>query len=107
MTQPQQPSSEAVFGGLEKLRGHMKLRVEDVIELIGVSRPTYYGWRNGRKMNGTSSEKALATLRNLMKVAQHPDWKKLEGTHLTIVKRRAILGEIMTALSAPADSQSQ
>lgn len=95
-----------MFDNLEKIRNHMKLRVEDVLEVVGVSRPAYYGWRNGRKMNSVSSEKVLATLRNLLKVCKDSEWKKWDQTHLTIQKRREILHEILTRLSDSSDTAS-
>lgn len=104
MTQPL--SSKAMFDNLEKLRNHMKLRVEDMLEVVGVSRPGYYGWRNGRKMNSESSAKVLATLRNLLNVCKDSEWKKWEQSHLTNQKRREILHEILTRLSDSSDTAS-
>ena len=84
-------NSKAYYDSLEKLRAHMKLRVEDILQIIEVSRPAYYGWRNGRKMNSISSRKALGAISILLKIAKDPEWKKWEGQHLTIWKRKEIL----------------
>lgn len=103
MTQPL--PSQALYENLEKLRNYLKLRVEDIIDLVGVSRPTYYGWRNGRKMNSFSSANALATIQNLLKVGKHPDWKRWDNIHLTNTRRKEILNEILAGLSAPSDTE--
>lgn len=103
MTQPL--PTEALYDSLEKLRNYLKLRVEDIIDLVGVSRPTYYGWRNGRKMNSFSSASALDTIHKLLKVGKHPDWKKWENIHLTNIRRKEILAEILAGVSAPSDTE--
>lgn len=88
---------------LEKLREHLKLRVEDIIGIVGVSRPGYYGWKNGRKMNAESTVKAKTAITKLLKVGQSSEWRNWNTTHLTIQKRKEILDEMLSRDDPPND----
>lgn len=98
LIQPDKLTGTIAFNTLEKIRGHMQLRVEDILTVIGVSRPAYYGWGNGRKINHGNSIKAAQGIETLMEIAKHPDWNKWSGTYLTKAKRKEILDEILTKI---------
>lgn len=105
MTQarPNRLASDAAFSSLERLRKHLKLRVEDVIQIVGVTRPTYYGWGKGRKINQFNEEKVVKALKGMLKAAQSHEWKSWENTHLTPNKRREILDGLLAGFAPPAE----
>lgn len=96
--------SKQAFATFEKLRTYLKLTVEDILPVIGTTRPTYYSWSHGRKLNRVSTKKIKVSITNLLAVARHPDWQRWDTYHLTPEKRREILHELLVTVSAPVDS---
>lgn len=103
MTRPRQLPSNLVFNNLEKIREFLKLTVDDILPLLGVSRPTYYSWKGNKTLNRRSTNNVTEAMRRLLLVGRHPKWQKWTQIHLTGAKRREILNDVLASLPAPAD----
>src|SRR6267142_2697001 len=85
----------------EKLRAYMKLTVLDMLNLVGVTRPTYNTWIKGGVVRGSNEEKLTSVIKKLLWVAQQPEWKQYEKSYLTNSKRRDILQKLLSRMEQP------
>lgn len=58
------------FTKVEMLRKHMLLTTNDIAELFGVSRMTYYGWVRGKKIRVDNESRVRERLKQLLKVLE-------------------------------------
>ena len=59
---------------VEALRKHMLLTTQDMSELLGVSRMTYYGWVKGKPLRKSNDESVRTMLRKLLEVMTRHGW---------------------------------
>lgn len=62
------------FTKVEALRKHMLLTTQDMSELLGVSRMTYYGWVKGKPLRKTNDEHVRTMLRRLLAIMSDHKW---------------------------------
>lgn len=62
------------FTKVEALRKHMLLTVQDMAELLGVSRMTYYGWMRGKPMRKTNDLLVRSMLKRLLAIMTEHSW---------------------------------
>lgn len=62
------------FAKVEALRKHMLLTTENMSELLGVSRMTYYGWVRGKSLRKSNDEAVRTMLRRLLAVMTEHSW---------------------------------
>jgi len=62
------------FSKVEALRKHLMLTTADMAKLLGVSRMTYYGWVNGKRMRKANDEAVRSMLRLLLKLVTEHNW---------------------------------
>ncbi len=62
------------FTRVEALRKHMLLTTQDMSELLGVSRMTYYGWVKGKTIRKSNEESVKNMLRKLLNVMTQHGW---------------------------------
>ena len=83
------------FEKVESLRRHMLLNVNDMAELFGVSRMTYYGWLKGKPIRPKNDAKVREVLRDLLAIMANHGWPMPEviaaDSKLRIVKLKELL----------------
>jgi len=62
------------FTKVEALRRHMLLTTQDMSELLGVSRMTYYGWVKGKPLRKSNDEAVRLMLKRLLAVMTDHGW---------------------------------
>ncbi len=62
------------FLKVEALRRHMLLTTQDMSELLGVSRMTYYGWVKGKPLRKSNDEVVRSVLKRLLAVMTDHGW---------------------------------
>lgn len=62
------------FAKVEALRRHMLLTTQDMSELLGVSRMTYYGWVKGKPLRKSNDEAVRLMLKRLLAVMTEHGW---------------------------------
>jgi DNA-binding XRE family transcriptional regulator len=68
------PKPPLDFAKVEALRKHMLLTTQDMSELLGVSRMTYYGWVKGKPLRKSNDESVRTMLRKLLDVMTRHNW---------------------------------
>jgi DNA-binding transcriptional regulator YiaG len=68
------PKPTLEFSKVEALRKHMLLTTQDMSELLGVSRMTYYGWVKGKPLRKSNDEAVRTMLRRLLTVIKNHQW---------------------------------
>lgn len=69
-TTQQQTVQPLDFAKVEKLRGYMMLTVDNMADLVGVSRVTYFNWAKGGTIRKTNQAKLREVLGKLLKILQ-------------------------------------
>ena len=62
------------FTKVEALRKHMLLTVQDICDLFGVTRATYYIWLRGKPIRKTNDAVVRAVLKRLLAVMTQHSW---------------------------------
>lgn len=62
------------FGKVEVLRKHMLLTVQQLCQLFGVTRMTYYGWLKGKKIRHANDFKVRKVLKQLLTIMNQHEW---------------------------------
>lgn len=62
------------FQKVESLRRHMLLNTQDMAQLLGVSRVTYYNWVKGKPVRRSNVATVKQTLRGLLNVMTTYSW---------------------------------
>lgn len=62
------------FGKVEALRKHMLITVQQLSELLGVSRMTYYGWLKGKNIRAHNDFKVRRILKQLLTIMHEHEW---------------------------------
>ena len=62
------------FTKVEALRKHMLLTVQDISDLFGVTRATYYGWLRGKPIRKSNDATVRVMLKRLLAVMTEHSW---------------------------------
>jgi DNA-binding XRE family transcriptional regulator len=62
------------FTKVEALRRHMLLTIQNMSQLLGVSRTTYYSWMNGKAIRKSNDETVRIMLRRLLSIMTDHNW---------------------------------
>lgn len=62
------------FTKVEALRKHMLLTVQDMSDLFGVTRATYYGWLRGKPIRKSNDTNVRVMLKRLLGVMTEYSW---------------------------------
>jgi hypothetical protein len=62
------------FTKVEALRRHMLLTIQDMSDLFGVSRATYYGWLRGKPIRKSNDAMVRLMLKRLLAVMTDHSW---------------------------------
>lgn len=83
------------FTKVEALRKHMLLTVQDMSELLGVSRMTYYGWVQGKPMRKSNQVSVRQMLKRLLAVMTDHGWPMPEVIAADQKRRKERLIELL------------
>lgn len=83
------------FTKVEALRKHMLLTVQDMSELLGVSRMTYYGWIQGKPMRKNNQANVRQMLKRLLSVMTDHGWPMPEVIAADQKRRKERLIELL------------
>lgn len=89
------PKPPLDFTKVEALRKHMLLTTQNMAELLGVSRMTYYGWVKGKPIRQSNDDKVREVLKNLLTVMSEHQWPTPEVIALDQKQRLERLLEIL------------
>jgi DNA-binding transcriptional regulator YiaG len=87
------------FTKVEALRKHMLLTTQDMSELLGVSRMTYYGWVKGKPIRKSNDEHVRTMLRRLLAVMSEHGWPTPEVIASDQKQRKERLVEMLNTNS--------
>lgn len=62
------------FAKVDALRAHMLLTVESMVEILGVSRVSYYNWLKGGKMRKATQGRIRRITRTLVHLVTNQTW---------------------------------
>lgn len=79
------------FTLVEALRRHMLLTVQDMAELLGVSRMTYYGWTKGKPLRRKNQLYVRQMLKRLLAAMSDHGWPTPEAIAAVPRRRRDLL----------------
>ena len=68
------PKPPLDFKKVEALRRHMLLTTQDMSELLGVSRMSYYAWVKGKPLRRSNDESVRKMLKRLLTVMTDHGW---------------------------------
>lgn len=68
------PDPAIDFTKVEALRKHMLLTVQDMSDLFGVTRATYYGWLRGKPIRKSNNATVRSMLKRLLAVMTQHSW---------------------------------
>lgn len=85
------PPKQINFENVEALRKHMLMTINNMAELLGVSRVTYYSWRKGGNIRGSNAQEARSVIRRLAIMAVNKTWPTSEVFVATQEERLAML----------------
>ena len=83
------------FQKVEALRRHMLLTTQDMSELLGVSRMTYYGWVKGKPLRKSNDEVVRSMLKRLLAVMTDHGWPMPEVIAADQKQRKERLLELL------------
>lgn len=83
------------FAKVEALRKHMLLTVQDISDLFGVTRATYYGWLRGKPIRKTNDATVRAVLKQLLAVMTQHSWPMPEIIAADQKQRKERLQELL------------
>ena len=83
------------FIKVEALRKHMLLTVQDMAELLGVSRMTYYAWMQGKPMRKNNQANVRQMLKRLLSVMTDHGWPMPEVIAANQKRRKERLIELL------------
>jgi DNA-binding transcriptional regulator YiaG len=83
------------FTKVEALRRHMLLTTQDMSELLGVSRMTYYGWVKGKPLRKSNDEAVRLMLKRLLAVMTDHGWPMPEVIAADQKQRKERLVELL------------
>lgn len=83
------------FTKVEALRRHMLLTIQDMAELLGVSRMTYYGWVQGKPMRKSNQVSVRQMLKRLLAVMTEHGWPMPEVIAADQKRRKERLIELL------------
>jgi DNA-binding transcriptional regulator YiaG len=83
------------FAKVEALRRHMLLTTQDMSELLGVSRMTYYGWVKGKPLRKSNDEAVRSMLKRLLAVMTEHGWPMPEVIAADQKQRKERLLELL------------
>jgi hypothetical protein len=89
------PKPPLDFTKVEALRRHMLLTTQDMSELLGVSRMTYYGWVKGKPLRKSNDEAVRTMLKRLLAVMTEHGWPMPEVIAATQQQRKERLVAIL------------
>jgi DNA-binding XRE family transcriptional regulator len=95
---PKQPLD---FSKVEALRRHMLLTTQDMSEVLGVSRMTYYGWvkKGTTTLRKSNDEAVRLTLKKLLSIMSVHHWPMPEVIASGQKERKARLLELLKEVS--------
>lgn len=70
---------ELDFEKVERLRKHMRISIEAMTQLLGVSRVTYYAWMRGARPRSEREDKVRKRLRRLAWAVTEKNWPTIEA----------------------------
>jgi DNA-binding XRE family transcriptional regulator len=62
------------FTKIEALRRHMMLTTQNMAEILGVSRVTYYGWVRGKNIRKHNTVKIRDEVKKLLNILRDHSW---------------------------------
>jgi len=83
------------FTKVEALRRHMLLTVQDMADLFGVTRATYYGWLRGKPIRKSNDEAIRSMLKRLLAVMTEHSWPMPEVIAADQKQRKERLQQIL------------
>jgi DNA-binding transcriptional regulator YiaG len=89
------PKPPLDFAKVEALRKHMLLTTQDISELLGVSRMTYYGWVKGKPIRKSNDEHVRTMLRRLLAIMSNHGWPTPEVIASDQKQRKERLVELL------------
>jgi DNA-binding transcriptional regulator YiaG len=79
------------FSQIDTIRRRMLLTVQDIAELFGVTRATYYGWLKGKPLRKNNDEAVRVMLRRLLSVVSQHKWPSPTARAANQKQRRDML----------------
>ena len=89
------PKAALDFTKVESLRKHMLLTTQDMAELLGVSRMTYYGWVQGKPIRKANDALVRSMLKRLLAVMTEHSWPMPEVIAASQKQRKERLLELL------------
>jgi DNA-binding transcriptional regulator YiaG len=89
------PKPPLDFTRVEALRKHMLLTTQDMSELLGVSRMTYYGWVKGKPIRKSNDEQVRSMLKRLLAIMTEHSWPMPEVIAADQKQRKERLVELL------------
>jgi len=83
------------FIKVEALRTHMLLTIQDMSDLFGVTRATYYGWLRGKPIRKSNDEAVRVMLKRLLGVMTEHAWPMPEVIAADQKQRKERLQQIL------------
>lgn len=83
------------FIKVEALRKHMLLTVQDMADLFGTTRATYYSWLRGKPIRKSNNEVVRVMLKRLLRVMTEHAWPMPEVIAADQKQRKERLQQIL------------
>ena len=83
------------FTKVEALRKHMLLTVQDMSDLFGVTRATYYGWLRGKPIRKSNDATVRVMLKRLLAVMTEHSWPMPEVIAVDQKQRKERLQQLL------------
>lgn len=83
------------FTKVEALRKHMLLTVQDMADLFGVTRATYYGWLRGKPIRKSNDATVRGMLKRLLAVMTEHSWPMPEVIAADQKRRKERLQQLL------------
>lgn len=89
------PNTAIDFTKVEALRKHMLLTVQDMSDLFGVTRATYYGWLRGKPIRKSNDVTVRVMLKRLLAVMTEHSWPMPEVIAANQKQRKERLQQLL------------
>lgn len=83
------------FTKVEALRKHMLLTIQDMADLFGTTRATYYAWLRGGPIRKSNNEVVRVMLKRLLRVMTEHSWPMPEVIAADQKQRKELLLQIL------------
>lgn len=99
------PAPRLNFDTIEQVRRSMLLTMQNMADLLGVSRVTYHNWTKGKPVKHTNAVKAKAVMRKLAAAVTIHGWPTKEAVKAPRTKRYEMLQDILKVLDEQSATQ--